>query len=130
MSKDMVTVIFTSPYTAIGELMEMDDIILNLDQVTKTTPELKIPSPNYHTTPTCINPYHSEWHQNSNLQRTGYKSVTVTTVALVYRGHPRLCCCLNVEHQGSLNIPGQEASVHKIMKSNRIFERKNTPIKV
>ncbi|GFW54835.1 hypothetical protein TNCV_2654751 [Trichonephila clavipes] len=43
--------ISTSPYSVTQGLWVTDLVILNYDQVTRTTPELVPPSPNFHTTP-------------------------------------------------------------------------------
>ncbi|GFW11005.1 hypothetical protein TNCV_4459801 [Trichonephila clavipes] len=43
--------ILTSHISATRGLLATDLVILNPGQVTRMTPELELPSPNYHTTP-------------------------------------------------------------------------------
>ncbi|GFU57401.1 hypothetical protein TNCV_3635801 [Trichonephila clavipes] len=47
-----VNVILASPCKTTRGLLAMDLIILNLDQVTRMTPELALSFPDYHTIPT------------------------------------------------------------------------------
>ncbi|GFU82952.1 hypothetical protein TNCV_4254081 [Trichonephila clavipes] len=64
---ERVRVKLTSHCKTTRGLLAMDLAILNLGQVTRMTPELSPPSPNYHTTPTggastylrCIVPLHT-----------------------------------------------------------------------
>ncbi|GFX52675.1 hypothetical protein TNCV_3979781 [Trichonephila clavipes] len=64
---ERVRVKLTSHCKTTRGLLAMDLAILNLGQVTRMTPELSPPSPNYHTTPTggastylrCIAPLHT-----------------------------------------------------------------------
>ncbi|GFX72856.1 hypothetical protein TNCV_2864631 [Trichonephila clavipes] len=79
--------ILKSHCSATRGLLATDHVILDHGQVTRTTPELTLPSPNYHTTPTggCL--WDTKTKKEKNPQNTEAMHVTsFRPNPLSYRG--------------------------------------------
>ncbi|GFY04613.1 hypothetical protein TNCV_4416961 [Trichonephila clavipes] len=115
-----------SPYAATQGLLATDLVILNHGQITRTTPELAPPSPNFHTTPTLGRlsstdlTYIDHHHSTHTARLQQYQTLTHDTPATNQSPSP-LSYCGHHQNVGERKRRGKIQAVSRICSTSVLF---------